>query len=338
MVQSYSSNNSYVWFPPAGAHALQVWVRNSGSSASYDAWLGTGTFTVLAPTARVTSFNSDVAFPAPVNTPVMFTAAASAGAAPVEYKFWRYTAGGGWTLARDYTSSNVYTWYPPEGSNAVQVWVRAVGSTVSYQDLSSIGPFDVVVPPTKLTAIRSNVAFPAAPTTTIRWTAIASGVGPFEYKFFRYNQSNGWVVLRDWSQSNQASWTPGVTNVGENALQVWVRTVGSNVTYEDWRGTGSFLIATPQVDLTPNRALIGLRVGNLITWTASVSGVAGPWEYKFIAFDGTTWRVMRDYSTQATFSWFPPAGTCAVQVWVRTVGSTANFDQYQSSGFFVVNP
>ena len=56
----------------------------------------------------------------------MFTAAATAGAAPVEYKFWRYTAGGGWTLARDYTSSNVYTWYPPEGSNAVQVWVRAV--------------------------------------------------------------------------------------------------------------------------------------------------------------------------------------------------------------------
>ena len=338
MAQSYSSNNSYIWFPPAGTHALQVWVRNSGSSASYDAWLGTGTFTVLAPTARVTSFNSDVAFPAPVNMPIMFTAAATAGAAPVEYKFWRYTAAGGWTLARDYTSSNVYTWYPPEGSNAVQVWVRAVGSTVSYQDLSSIGPFDVVVPPTRLTAITSNVAFPAAPTTTIRWTAIASGAGPFEYKFFRYNQSSGWVVLRDWNQSNQASWTPGVTNIGENALQVWVRTVGSNVTYEDWRGTGSFLIATPQVDLTPNRALTGLRVGNLITWTASVSGVAGPWEYKFIAFDGTTWRVMRDYSTQATFSWFPPAGTCALQVWVRTVGSTANLDQYQSSGFFVVNP
>ncbi len=86
------------------------------------------------------------------------------------------------------------------------------------------------------------------------------------------------MVLRDWNQSNQASWTPGVTNIGENALQVWVRTVGSNVTYEDWRGTGSFLIATPQVDLTPNRALTGLRVGDLITWTASVSGVAGPWE------------------------------------------------------------
>jgi len=209
---------------------------------------------------------------------------------------------------------------------------------VSYPDLSSIGPFDVVVPPTKLTAIASSVAFPAAPTTTIRWTATASGAGPFEYKFFRYNQSGGWVVLRDWNQSNQASWTPGVTNIGENALQVWVRTVGSNVTYEDWRGTGSFLIATPQVSLTPDRALTGLRVGNLITWTASVSGVAGPWEYKFIAFDGTTWRVMRDYSTQATFSWFPPAGTCALQVWVRTVGSTANLDQYQSSGFFVVNP
>ena len=133
-------------FPVAGTHALQVWVQSSGSSASYEAWLGTGNFTVLAPTARLTSFSSNVAFPAPFNVPITFTAAATAGSASVEYKFWRFRRqrrAGQWR--RDYSSTNTYTWYPPQGSNAVQVWVRAVGSTASYQDWMSTGLFDVVV-------------------------------------------------------------------------------------------------------------------------------------------------------------------------------------------------
>src|SRR4029453_11072077 len=82
VAQAYSSNNSYTWFPVAGTHALQVWVRSSGSSASYDAWLGTGNFTVLAPTAKLISFSADVAFPAPFNVPITFTATATAGSAP----------------------------------------------------------------------------------------------------------------------------------------------------------------------------------------------------------------------------------------------------------------
>ena len=158
------------------------------------------------------------------------------------------------------------------------------------------------------------------------------------YKFYRYDQSVGWVVMRDWNQSNQASWTPGASNVGEHSLQVWVRTVGSNVLYEDWKGTGSFLIATPEVSLTPDRPLTDLHLNDAITWTASVSGAVGPWEYKFIAFDGTTWRVLQDYSTQTTFTWFPPAHTCALQVWVRAIGSSASWEVYQSSGLFDVSP
>ena len=181
VAQAYGSSNSYTWFPVAGTHALQVWVRSSGSSNTYDAWLGTGNFTVLAPTARLTSFSSDVAFPAPFNVPITFTASATAGSTPVEYKFWRYTSTTGWTVARDYSSANTFTWYPPAGSNAVQVWVRAVGYTASYQDWMSTDMFDVVVPSPRLATIQANVAFPAAPTTSITWTATASGgTGPLD--------------------------------------------------------------------------------------------------------------------------------------------------------------
>jgi lysophospholipase L1-like esterase/chitodextrinase len=287
---------------------------------------------------RITAFSWDVNFPAPWTVPITFTAHASGGA-PVEYRFLSYSTATGWVVRQEYSSSNTFTWFPPQGDNAVQVWVRAVGSSSTYQDWSGTGVFSVVSTALKLTGLVSNVPFPASPTMTQTWTAVTSGgVGTPEYKFLRYDMAaNAWSVLRDWSTSNQASWTPGVSNSGWHSLQVWVRTAGSSAAWEDWRATDSFLVTgATALALTPNRSMSGLRVGDLITWTATVTG-PGSWEYQFITFDGTTWRVMQPYSTDQTFSWFPPANTCAVQVWIRAAGSHAYWELYQAASF-VVNP
>jgi lysophospholipase L1-like esterase/chitodextrinase len=296
-----------------------------------------GATTSSAP--RLTSFQSNVAFPVSWNVPITFTATA-AGGTGLQYKFLMYTAASGWAVGQDFSSSRTFMWYPPQGQNAVQVWIRDTGSAAFYEDWMSTGLFSVVVSPPKLTGIGANVALPAAPTTTITWTASASGgTGVVEYKFLHYNlAANAWSVLRDWSGSHQASWVPGVSNSGWHALQVWVRTAGSTVAWEDWRATDYFLVTAPTaVNLTPNRALSGLKVGDLVTWTANVSGGAGPWEYQFLTFDGTSWKLLQPYSTQNTFSWFPPAETCALQVWVRAAGSLAYWEQYQSSGYFSVS-
>jgi hypothetical protein len=90
--------------------------------------------------------------------------------------------------------------------------------------------------------------------------------------------------------------------------------------------------------MTANRSLSGLKAGDLVTWTANVVGGSGPWEYQFIAFDGTSWRLLQGYNAQNTFSWYPPAGTCAVQVWIRAAGSHAYWERYLGSGYFLVNP
>ena len=182
--------------------------------------------------------------------------------------------------------------------------------------------------------------FPTSPNTTITWTASAidSG-GGVEYKFLRYDQGfNTWSVIRDWSTSNQFSWTPGVGNAGWSAIQVWVRSVGSSAAFEDWKGTDFFLITNSTgLTLTQSRSATGLRVGDPVTWTATASGT-GPWEYQFFTFDGTSWRLQQPYSTVNTFTWFPPAGTVAMQVWIRAAGSHAAWERYESSGFFIVNP
>jgi hypothetical protein len=339
VAQAYSSSNTYTWFPSAGNHALQVWVRNSGSSAPYDAYLGTDIFTVLAPSPKVMSLKSSVASPVALYTPVTFTATASGSS--VQYKFLMYTAATGWTVGQDYSSNRSFTWYPPVGSNAVQVWVRAAGSAAAYQDWISTGMFNVAVAPVKLTGLVSNVPNPAPPTITQTWTAYASGgAGALEYKFLHFDVgANTWTILRDWSTNNQASWTPGTANSGWHSLQVWVRTVGSSAYWEDWRSSDSFLVtASGALTLTTSRALNTMRVGDLVTFTANVIGGTGPWEYEFLTFDGTTWKLLQGYSGQNTFSWYPPAATCAVQVWIRAAGSHAYWERFQSTGYFVVNP
>ncbi len=339
VAQAYSSNNTYTWFPSAGTHALQVWVRSSGSTAAYDAYLGTDMFTVLPPAAKVMSLSSSMASPVPLNVPLTFTATASGGS--VQYKFLMYTAANGWTVGQEYSGTKSFTWYPPVGLNAVQVWVRTAGSSAAYQDWKSSGMFNVAVAPVKLSGLVSNVPNPAPPSITQTWTAYASGgPGALEYKFLRYDVgADTWSILRDWSSNNQASWTPGTANSGWHSLQVWVRSVGSSVAWEDWRSSDYFLVtASGALTLTPNRSLNGMRVGDLVTFTATVIGGTGPWEYKFLTFDGTTWKLLQGYSSQNTFSWFPPAGTCAVQVWIRAVGSHAYWERFQSTGYFVVNP
>ena len=339
VAQAYSSSNTYTWFPPVGQNALQVWVKSGGSSASYDAYMSTGMFTVV-PTARITSFTTNAAFPAAYNIPLTFTATATGGSM-TQYKFFIYSAStGGWKLAQDYSSSNTFTWFPPLGQNAVQVWVRAANSTADFDDWSSIGLFSVITTPPRVTAFFSNVPFPAAPTTTQIWSAFAVGSVPLEYKFLRFDEGAGiWSIVRDWSPTNQAYYTPGVAGAGWQAMQVWVRGVGSAAPYEAWSGTNYMLVSSSTgINLVSNRPLTGLRVGDMVTWNASVTGGAGPWEYKFMTYDYRGWIVQQGYTTQNTFSWYPPAGSCAMQVWIRTAGSHASWERYMSSGMFVVTP
>ena len=341
VAQPYSTNNTYTWFPSAGTHALQVWVKSAGSSNAYDAYLSTGMFTILDPAPKLTSLTSNVAFPVSLGVPVTFTASATGGPGPLQYKFLRYSSSTGWTVGQDYSTSSSFVWYPPSGTNAVQVWVRAAGSSAAYQDYMTTGLFGVAGSPAKLTGVVANVNPPIATSTTVTWTASATGgSGPLEYKFFRYDLgANAWSVLRDWGASNQASWTPGVGNSGWQALQVWVRTAGSSSAFEDFWSTGYFLVTdSTELNLTPNRSLTGLRVGDLVAWTANVAP-AGSWEYQFVTFDGSSWKVQQPYTaSQNTFVWFPPAGTVALQVWIRAAGSHATWERYQTTGMFVVNP
>lgn len=74
-----------------------------------------------------------------------------------------------------------------------------------------------------------------------------------------------------------------------------------------------------------------------ITWRAFAIGGNGPFEYQFWVYDGASWTLGQGYAPSNTFAWQPPTpGTYLLQVWARHIGSTANFEDWRSSGFFTV--
>jgi hypothetical protein len=86
---------------------------------------------------------------------------------------------------------------------------------------------------------------PATAGTTITWTAEANGgtASPLQYRFLLYTEGRGWTLLRDWGTANTVDWATTSASVGNNVVQVWVRSGGSSSTdYEDWMGSGYFII------------------------------------------------------------------------------------------------
>ena len=342
VAQAYSASNTFTWVPTAGTHAVQVWARNSGSTEPYDAYAPTGTFTVTPPVARISSFTSNVTFPSAPNVTATWTAQASVAGGSVEYQFWRFTQGSGWTMIQNWSPINSFTWIVSEGTHAIQVWARRVGSTERLEDWRGTNLFTVVSTPARLTGLTANVTFPTAPATPVTWTATGTGGnGPLEYKFWLFNAGTAsWSVLRDWASSNQVTWTPGA-NTGANAVQAWVRSAGFTGSYEDWRGTDFFNVtASTGLTLTANTPLNGRLATNLVpmTFTAQMAG-PGAWEYRFWTFSTSTgWVAHGTWMATNQFQWFPPAGTNALQVWARQAGSNAKYERWETTGFFVVNP
>jgi hypothetical protein len=346
MVRDYSSSNQFTWTPTVadvGTHGLQVWVRNAGSTNAYDAYRGITFDVTPPPPPSVTSLTANVALPAAVNTPITWTAAATGGTAPLQYQFWRLDADG-WKMVRAYGTSPTYTWTPTladVGAHALQVWVRSAGSTAQYDAWSGVSFAITGPPPVVVTSLTTASAPPLQTGSAHTWSAVASGgTAPLQYQFWR-RDADGWKMVRDWSPSTSYTWMPTIADVGPHDLQVWVRSAGTSSGFDAWRSTSVAIVApTINLQLVVN-ATFPHPAGNEVEWGAIASGGVAPLESKFWRLDADGWKVVQDYSTNSVYRWTPTAadaGTHAIQVWVRSAGSTSQYDAWAGSGLFVINP
>ena len=140
---------------------------------------------------------------------------------------------------------------------------------------------------------------------------------------------------------NTFTWTPGPPDVGTYLLQVWVRSAGSSAPFETWGATPFFdILAPPPLTVT---AIIANQTfpsaaGVPITWTALAANGNPPIQYQFWRLKlGVGWVLGQDYSPNNTYTWTPgpsDTGTYLLQVWVRSAGSSALYDNWSATPFF----
>jgi hypothetical protein len=344
MVQDWSASNTLTWTPAwsdVGQHLVQVWARTVGSIATYEAWVGTDTFSVNAAPMQLAS---NVDFPTPPGTPVTWTASvAGAAASGLQYKFWlRTDATGAWSVLRDWASGNQAVWTPAStGSYLVQAWARRSGTTVDFDVWTGSGTLSVARTALEITSFTADTTFPVLSGTTITWTVRSRGgsQGPIQYQFWRYTAATGWRMARDYSTSNSLTWTPTWGDEGEFAIQVWARSAGSTASYEAWQGTGNLTITRAPLQLSTT-TVFPVPPGTPVTWVAQVSDSTVTFEYRFWVYDRAvgTWTSAGPYGPNNTFVWTPTAdGTYIIQAWSRRIGSTASNEAWRGTDYLEVS-
>ena len=343
--QPYGSSNTFTWTPaPADVgepYGIQVWARAVGSTAAYEAWLGTPAFAV---TSAPFELFADVDFPTPPANQVTWTAQlASAPTVPLEYKFLVMNQSSGtWIVFRDYASSNQAQWTPESvGKYAVEAWVRPVGSTVEYESRAATGFFDVARTPLSITGLFVDTGFPATTGTAITWTARVQGgqSGPIQYQFWLYSATTGWRLMQPYGPSQTFTWTPHEAEAGDHALQVWARSNGSAAAYESWRPTGFFTIKPGGLTLTTD-SLFPIAPGSNVNWVVEPPDPAVTFDYQFWVYSETTasWTLGKAYGPDKTFTWTPLlTGNYAVQAWARLPGSSVAYDMFRGTHLFPVS-
>jgi subtilisin family serine protease len=310
---------------PSTQYSYRVFAYNAAGDS-----ISSNTVSTAGPLV-ITGLTANVAFPVVNGTPITFTATAS-GPGSLEYEFWlQNTASGQWSLLSGYSASGTVVWTPGtalQGSFVLEVWVRVVGTPVSYQlwrDLSGI-----VIQALSVTSLTANVVFPVAQGIPITFTAVANnGTTAVEYEFWLQNLATGtWSLLQTYSTTATVPWNPGPTGVGNYVLEVWVRRVGSPASYQAWRDLSAISIVNVTVTGLSTTTVFPAPVGAPITFTATASAGTTPLEYAFFVQNTATgsWATVRNYAVGATVTWTPTqAGTYVVEVWVRAVGSTISF-------------
>jgi len=289
-----------------------------------------------------TNLTSSSTYPLVAGNPVTWTATASNNLGPVEYRFYVYKKTA-WVMVQDYSQTNTYTWTPKTSDAGtpyfVQVWARAIGSTATYEAWRGTFSFDVIPAPLTLT---SNFDFPTPPGNQITWTATlgAPGAAAVEYQFQVVDTAtNIATVLRNYSPSNQAQWVP--LSAGRFVVQGLERQVGSGNPYDLVANTSPLDVASSPLTITSfsTATAFPASTGTPITWTTRVQGgTAGPIQFQFWLYSVTTgWRNAQPWGPSETFTWTPiwsDDGDYAVQVWVRSNGSTASYEAYAGTNIF----
>ena len=239
----YTTSSSYAWQVPAGAHngdvyQLQLWAREQGSSASYEAVGSTSvTVGVMPPCTNGSLAASPLEGPA--GSSVQLTGSASCSLPNPQYEFWVEDPLGNWTSPTGYTTSGSYSWQVPAGAHngdvyQLQVWVREGGSAATYEATANQTFTVGTLTPCSGASLNLNPQTAlAGATVTVSGSATCQLANP-QYEFWVEDPLGNWTTPAGYTTSSMYSWqVPSGAVAGQvYSWQVWVREAGSPAAYE----------------------------------------------------------------------------------------------------------
>jgi hypothetical protein len=214
----------------SGNYIVAVWARNEGVTDDASQAMAQVSYTIAPATPTsplVMSLTSSVASPQAPGTPITFTAAATGGRAPYQFKWWVHD-GAQWSVAQEWSNGQTFSWQPTRlGKYVVAAWIRNSGVTAdasqSLAQVTYVIGSATDVPPA-ITSFTSSIASPTTAGTTITFNAAASGgVGAYQFKWWIWSGGT-WSVAQNWSSSSSLAWRPAAP--GNYVVAVWVRNAG----------------------------------------------------------------------------------------------------------------